>query len=249
MVSSKTSYGEKVKKEENNDAKDKNEKELLVESSIVESNSSSDRSKSSNYGSTVREEEEIEAEEDSSLPYPNRSTMHMVFIVLNVVTIASLSCLGFGQILPIGKAGIFSWTKDLLRLDFFFLIVIVCIPIELNVSYFVTDSLPILTNWISKGFLFCFVGLIGMEEGLETSKSNYNSDYYEERRHIMDWENFFPKLGTQLSAIFVWASSLVLALCGLLYFMFGILCLERLKKRYEREYDEIMSEFHERSPA
>eukprot|EP00544_Gedaniella_sp_CCMP2646_P004728 CAMPEP_0202481106 /NCGR_PEP_ID=MMETSP1361-20130828/831_1 /ASSEMBLY_ACC=CAM_ASM_000849 /TAXON_ID=210615 /ORGANISM="Staurosira complex sp., Strain CCMP2646" /LENGTH=279 /DNA_ID=CAMNT_0049108599 /DNA_START=97 /DNA_END=936 /DNA_ORIENTATION=+ len=158
---------------------------------------------------------------------PHRPCCLHIFIFIEIVAILASLNLLITEIIPIiiappSKIGYLS-----LALRCYlscFCLVFISVELEIPVP-FIKDS-QIFNNWISRGFLYSFVGLIGMEEAyssrVEDLVGNANDKFH------VAWVPMFMQI-----------TSWIMFAVGCCYMVLGICCLRRLR-------DKLRDSFHER---
>jgi hypothetical protein len=96
---------------------------------------------------------------------------------------------------------------------------------------FLKDS-AILNNWISRGFLYSFIGLIGMEEA-------YSARVEELVGHAND------KFHVAWVPTFMQISSWVMVATGYIYMLMGICCLKGVRNRLRENYRQRLKEYND----
>lgn len=153
-------------------------------------------------------QEELIHEEELN---PSRSPMHKFFnFVRFIVIIAAINML-VGQILSltIQKQG----TIEYALRCYVILLCSLIILTELEWIQFVLRN-TILTNWITRGMFYAFIGVLGMEE-FEINQNNITS---------------LPK------KMYIEVVSLGMIGCGILYTVMGLCCFQLIYKRAKEDY-------------
>lgn len=99
------------------------------------------------------------------------------------------------------------------------LLSLIVILSECECTKFIRES-GILKHWMSRGLLYAFVGLLGLEQ-MDTSSSR-NQD----------------RRGFQVSMKFMEGVAWVMVGCGVLYFVMGAFCLHLVLNRLRHDYQE-----------
>lgn len=95
---------------------------------------------------------------------------------------------------------------------------------------FLKDS-AIFQNWFSRGFLYSFIALIGMEEA-------YSSRVEDLVGHAND------KFHVSWVPLFMQISSWVMFVTGVLYMLMAVLCLRGMKTKLRASYQERLKEYN-----
>ncbi|EEC49571.1 predicted protein [Phaeodactylum tricornutum CCAP 1055/1] len=109
----------------------------------------------------------------------------------------------------------------------FFCILFICAELQLQT---VTSYVPFLKSWIYRGFLYTFVGVIGVEESYATLAQTYPE---------------IPGVKEQAASLFLKIVSITMLSFGVLYMAMSILCLhgvfDKMQSRGQEKYAEHMS--------
>uniref|UniRef100_A0A7S2DYH6 Uncharacterized protein n=1 Tax=Helicotheca tamesis TaxID=374047 RepID=A0A7S2DYH6_9STRA len=178
------------------------------------------------YGSTeIKElidqsgEGELSTEADN-VYMPRRTTCHVLFILVSTATVIASACLAISQAFPDLSVG---FLHNVLRV-YIFIFCLLFILTELELKWFM-DRMPSLQNWILKGWIYSFVGVIGAEEATSVQVQGLMS------------EKFNSQAAGNAVSIFIRASSWAMAVCGALYFLMGLLCMKGLRDKHRRQYE------------
>lgn len=170
-----------------------------------------------------------------ALRRPHRTCCHRIFNLITFIAVVTLICLLLTQALPLFFVKGVSVLQYTLRcyVSIFCLIFILT---ELDAPLNFLRSSKSLQNWISRGFLYSFVGLIGAEESLAV--------------RVQDVLQQHPEMGAgafQLNvswlAVFIQVSSWVMVGVGGAYFLLGICCMKGVRDRTRRDYQERMNNY------
>mmetsp|Transcript_25525 Transcript_25525/g.35785 ORF Transcript_25525/g.35785 Transcript_25525/m.35785 type:complete len:293 (+) Transcript_25525:83-961(+) len=108
--------------------------------------------------------------------------------------------------------------------------------VEFNVpAPFIRDS-KILQAYFSRGFIYSFIGLIGMEESYAvtvktlTAEGNGGTHQYDAFR--ISW-----------APLFILVSSWLMVITGVLYMLLGICCMKKLRDSLKKKYDKQLKRF------
>lgn len=169
-------------------------------------------------------EAEKDAKEKKYSLQPRRNCCHMIFVFIGTITAVSAACMALSQVLSLVVAKV-TWMQGLLR--FYICIFDLCfILTELEVDFFL-QRFRTFDNWIFRGFIYSFVGLIGVEES-----------YSVQMRGKFVHSGFKPSFSGKVASIFIKVSSLCVFLLGMLYLLMGICFLRRLKDKFRANFEE-----------
>mmetsp|Transcript_14352 Transcript_14352/g.22402 ORF Transcript_14352/g.22402 Transcript_14352/m.22402 type:complete len:295 (-) Transcript_14352:1255-2139(-) len=111
--------------------------------------------------------------------------------------------------------------------------------VEFNVpARFIRDS-TILQAYFSRGFIYSFIGLIGMEESYAvtvktlTAEGNGGTHQYDAFR--ISW-----------APLFILVSSWLMVITGVLYMLLGICCMKKLRDSLNKKYEKQLKRFKDR---
>ena len=97
---------------------------------------------------------------------------------------------------------------------------LIFIFVELDWPPRIMRNLPT-NNWLMRGWIYSFLGLVGMEEAFAVLVSDSSTNNI---------------LGSDLISIFIQLASWGMVLIGILYFALGILCMRSLKEKVRKDY-------------
>jgi MFS family permease len=158
-------------------------------------------------------------EDDDEELYPSRRWIHRGFVAVSVLTGATAVGMVAGQAL-----GFFFQVGGPIQYFLQFYVVLLSFIVvlnELEFTAFVRES-GVLKHWVSRGLLYAFIGLLGLEQ-MDTLSSR-NQD----------------RQGFKASMAFVQGIAWVMACCGILYFAMGACCLHIVLNRLRSDYQERM---------
>jgi len=167
---------------------------------------------------------------------PRRGPCHSIFVAIQVIAIfANLSMLAT-QIVPIIICDIDILQKGIRCYLAFFSLLFLLTEFEVG---FTTKS-NALTNWITRGFLYTFIGIVTMEQhvamvdagALDHPKSKIASDF----NWNVEWASLF------IHVTGVWMVGL-----GILYFLMGVFCLKRWRESCRDDYKLRVSNYQQRN--
>jgi len=150
---------------------------------------------------------------------PSRSALHKFFALISVCTGLSAFNMGVGQLVGLMVAHSTDSIQYFLRMYVIALCLLV-ILIEKEWTSFARDSM-ILHNWITRGLVYGFIGLLGLEENDRAAWNRGSS-----------WSDF------NLAERYVSAVAWVMVGFGFVYFGMGICCLQLVYNRLRKDYQE-----------
>jgi len=156
----------------------------------------------------------------SCVPAWNNSPM--IFVFISMLALIACICMVIAQILPFFFVKI-NILQGCLRV-YMILFTLVFVLSEIEVRY-VAENVTSLQNWVLRGVMYSFIGLIGAEES----------------RSVVEYRSVNGKLraglNTKVISIFIEISSWAMVGAGLLYFLMGIFRLKRIKDKRRNKAD------------
>lgn len=110
-------------------------------------------------------------------------------------------------------------------------------------SFILTESrIPLLQkigidNWILRGFIYSFIGLIGMEQDLAVKVE----DIVAGTASVLG-----PDFGTLFATLFMSITTWLMIGVGVLYTVLGMLCMQGWYERLDKEYREKVKEWKQK---
>jgi predicted membrane protein len=90
------------------------------------------------------------------------------------------------------------------------------------------------SNWILRGFVYSFIGLIGLEQDLAKKVEDIAAG---------TTSVFGPDIGTLFAMLFVSITTWIIIGVGAIYAVLGLLCLQRWHERMEKDHTEKVNEW------
>lgn len=167
-------------------------------------------------------------------PHPNPCIVF--FYLVSFLAIMESLCLLATQIIPIVTA--------YPNVDYLFVALrcyvsgfcIVFILVELNVPVPFLQNNKAFQDFISRGFLYSFNGLVGLEQAYNARVEDI-SKHASSKYHI-GWIPLFMQL-----------SSWAMVTIGHFYILMGLLCMKQLRDRLKEEYQNHLDEYHRARPV
>jgi len=185
-----------------------------------------------NYGSNKDSLSDDTEGEQSLSPRPNAC---LVFFNLHSsLATVSLFLLAISQVLP-SPINLPVFLSLLMKVYLFFGC-LCCVLIEVEFSQWFLDLMPIMRNWVFRGFSYVFLGLVGTQEGTLTIR-DYKSDGA--------FDDVLSSVGANLASFLLWISSLALVLSGILYMIMGLFMLRGLRDKHEKDYAKKIALYEE----
>ena len=90
------------------------------------------------------------------------------------------------------------------------------------------------SNWILRGFIYSFIGLIGLEQDLAKKVEDIAAG---------TTSVFGPDIGTLFAMLFVSITTWIIIGVGALYAVLGLLCMQGWNERMEKDHTEKVNEW------
>lgn len=149
---------------------------------------------------------------------PSRKCMHRLFRMISLLTGICAFFMALGQVVGMTFENI-----DAVNYVFRGYVIVLCllvIFVEAEWTALVKNS-SILRYWITRGLIYSFVGVVGIQQNDHVTKRNSDQD-----------DN--DSVSLQFIRVVAW----LMVGCGILYFGMGVLCLQIYYNRLRRDYDE-----------
>jgi hypothetical protein len=149
---------------------------------------------------------------------PSRTLLHKMFILINILTISAALLMGIGQFI-----GIYFSHVGLIRFVLRIYVIMLCVLVvfnELNWTFITRESV-MLRYWITRGAMYAFIGILGLEE-IEASPATKNEDVS----------------GRDKALNFVFVIAWIMVGLGALYFVMGLFCGQILYTRVQEDYKQ-----------
>lgn len=173
----------------------------------------------------------------------NRSQTHKMFVMVSIMAALSAVNNAVAQIIALRYPGNYH-TEVLLRLYMIgFCILSVLLEVEFNVPL-LRESF-VLTNWISRGVFYSFLGLLGQslyDVGYDNHFRRYryagNSNGGYGNNNARYYGVYGPRMPTteDFAEWYVWMTSYLMFFVGVLYIVLGALCLQNKLREIRRQY-------------
>lgn len=142
----------------------------------------------------------------------------MFFASVTTLSIIVLACMSISQIILLSKKHL-PFLQFSLRL-YILIFCLIFLLVELDWPPQIMRNLPT-NNWLMRGWIYSFLGLVGMEEAFAVLVSDSSTSNI---------------LGSDLISIFVQLSSWGMVVIGVVYFVLGLLFMRSLKEKVRKDY-------------
>jgi len=163
---------------------------------------------------------------------PQKSICHLFFDALRYFAMVASSMMFTIQIVPL----IFFWRETT-----WLQVAVKSYLVSFCASFVVTEShIPLLKritfhkNWITRGFVFTFIGLVGMEQDLAIKVEEIVAG----KRNVLG-----PTYGILFATLFMTITTRFVIGVGLVYTLLGLLCCQSWYERLENEHKEKVKEW------
>mmetsp|Transcript_15808 Transcript_15808/g.20062 ORF Transcript_15808/g.20062 Transcript_15808/m.20062 type:complete len:218 (-) Transcript_15808:133-786(-) len=180
---------------------------------------------------------------DEKQSKPNLPVAYIFFRVHTLVTVISLALISAAQYLPPPHHRPLFFTY-LIHFYMAFMTGI-GVLVEVDWVWFINKFVPMLKNWIIRGFCYVFIALFAVEESTFahfTPKRKANAPPPPPASDAIATKKFFHSFGARLASMILWVGGIALLVTGALYILMGLLFLEKLKKKSEEDYDKRKNE-------
>lgn len=177
--------------------------------------------KAATENSVKAEEEAQQAASEEEVTNPKRRKIHKLFFFISVVAMISALSMSAGQVIGLvfKKVGPIQWILRAYTIGLCFVVLFT----ETEMSKLARENI-ILHNWISRGLIYAFIGVIGLEE-IDSSDFKEN-----------------PVRGVVPAQYFIKAVAWVMIGVGAVYFFMGIACFQRYYEKERTEYNELCAQ-------
>ncbi|KAL3759969.1 hypothetical protein ACHAWU_000592 [Discostella pseudostelligera] len=162
---------------------------------------------------------------------PHKSVCHLIFDVVRYSAIISCFMMFLTQTIPliifIDES---TWLQIAVRL-YLAIFCLIFILVEFRTPLFN----GIVQNWILRGFLYSFIGLIGMEQDLAIRVEEISAG---STSSVLG-----PDFLTLFAMLFINITAWTIISVGILYILLGVFCLQGLYERLEKDHREKVSEW------
>ena len=166
---------------------------------------------------------------------PKKTPLHVLFDILRYLAIISSAAIFFTQLLPI------VWLRNekiITGLQYFVRIylMIFCVSfvlLESRIPLLRRLTFPAHDNWILRGFMYTFIGIIGMEQDVAIKVEEIASG-----SHLLG-----PDYGSLLASLSISVTTWIMVGVGVLYMILGMMCLQNLYERMETDYNSKLNEW------
>jgi hypothetical protein len=158
--------------------------------------------------------------------HPKKTCTHRIFRFVKFLAIVAAFAMIIGQLVGIAfkLVGPIQYVLRVYMIGF-------CIIMILNemewISFFYQSSL--LSNWISRGVLYSFVGTIGISQYTFEAPSNANSSTSDAAAG-----GGFPKAALLYIQVVAWGMVAI----GIIYFLLGIFCCQLVYQNVRKDYEQ-----------
>jgi hypothetical protein len=163
------------------------------------------------------DEEKLRSKLDEEL-HPKRKCLHKFFIFISIITTLSALFMSVGQFI-----GIYFEQEGAIQYVIRMYVISLCVITmfnELEFTKMVRES-AMLRNWITRGVIYAFIGILGLEETEASPTSNHQDS-----------------VGRGQALTFILVIAWIMIGLGVLYFVMGVLCLQLVSNRLRADYQE-----------
>ena len=164
---------------------------------------------------------------------PQRSIWHVTFDFIRIVAVVANFMMLAQQLLPLV---LLKEKSTLLQNAVRAYMIIFCVSfivLELRVPLLRRIAMPN-SNWILKGFMYSFIGLIGMEQDLALKVEDIAAG----TSSLLS-----PDYGTLIATLFLTLTTWIMICIGALYTLMGVLCMQGWYESMEKKHRERVIEW------
>lgn len=166
---------------------------------------------------------------------PKKSIFHLAFDMVRYMAILASCMMLLMQIIPI----VILDEGEITGLQYFVRIylIIFCISfvlLESRIPLLRRITFPAHNNWILRGFMYTFIGVIGMEQDVAIKVEDIASG----TSNILG-----PDYGTLFASLSIAITTWIMVGVGILYMILGMMCLQRWYEKLDEEYRNKVSEW------
>lgn len=158
---------------------------------------------------------------------PKKSIAYKVFLIVSSIAVLFSGLMTVAQILTFAIMG-GNFIQSVLRV-YILAFCIMFMFAELQFE-FLFKVVPPMRNWIYRGFLYSFVGVVGVEEAFATLAEEYPR---------------IPTVKDKATSVFVKVSAVGMFCVGVIYIAMGILCLKSVYEKVKASYNDQVEKFTE----
>ncbi|EJK65646.1 hypothetical protein THAOC_13474 [Thalassiosira oceanica] len=164
---------------------------------------------------------------------PQRSICHVTFNLIRIVAVVANFMMLAQQLLPLV---LLKEESTLLQNAVRAYMIIFCVSfivLELRIPLLSRIAMPN-SNWILKGFMYSFIGLIGMEQDLALKVEDIAAG----TSSLLN-----PDYGTMIATLFLTLTTWIMIGIGAVYTLMGLLCMQSWYENMEKKHRERVREW------
>jgi len=181
--------------------------------------------------------------DDTTAKPPHKPIMLRVFNLFETFGVITCLRLLVMQLAPLFFTPLdqFSWLQIWLRCYVSFCCLVFAL-VEIEVPLPFLQNNPLLQSWIGKGFLYLFIGLVGLEEKYivlvediqQQEKAHIRAKHAYDDIHVDSW-----------AALAITGASLFMVILACLYILLGMCCMRKWRDTMRHEYAAALEEYYE----
>ncbi|KAK1734200.1 hypothetical protein QTG54_015203 [Skeletonema marinoi] len=193
---------------------------------------SNNSTSSTSKRSLKNKEDKTKKKKKQSSDGPQKTVPHFLFDIVRYLAIFASGAMLFMQILPIVVLD----KDEITGLQYFVRVylIIFCASFILLESRIPLLRRPAHDNWILRGFMYTFIGIIGMEQDVAIKVEDIASG----TANILG-----PDYGTLFASLSIAITTWIMVGVGVLYMILGTMCLQKWYERLEKEYQDKVGEW------
>jgi len=160
---------------------------------------------------------------------PTRSCCHTIFIGVQIFAVLGNVCMIATQVVPLFICDIDA-VQQVIRC---YLAIFACVFLLTELEWVKSQFLQ---NWISRGFLYSFLGVVEIEQHFAMSL-----DGTLQKLAVHSYQHW----DVQWTSVFINLSSWWMVGTGCLYFLLGVFCMQRIRNNCRKQYQDQLKHYSE----
>lgn len=190
---------------------------------------------SSHSGRSSKSKKKKSKQQQQQYDGPKKSIFHLAFDMVRYMAILASCMMLLMQIIPI----VILDEGEITGLQYFVRIylIVFCLSfvlLESRIPLLRRITFPAHNNWILRGFMYTFIGVIGMEQDVAIKVEDIASG----ASNILG-----PDYGTLFASLSIAITTWIMVGVGILYMILGMMCLQRWYEKLDEEYRNKVSEW------
>ena len=190
---------------------------------------------SSNSARSSKSKKKKSKQQQQQYDGPKKSIFHLAFDMVRYMAILASCMMLLMQIIPI----VILDEGEITGLQYFVRIylIVICVSfvlVESRIPLLRRRAFPAHNNWMLRGFMYTFIGVIGMEQDVAIKVEDIASG----TSNILG-----PDYGTLFASLSIAITTWIMVGVGILYMILGMMCLQRWYEKLDEEHRNKVSEW------